>query len=882
MKLLEGKVAIVTGAGGGLGRSHALALAGEGAKVVVNDPGVSRDGSGGPGTRMADAVVAEIQKSGGQAVANYDSVADAGEKVVKAAVDAFGKVDILVNNAGILRDKTIHNMTDEMWDLVLAVHLRGTFVCTRAAARVMKEKGQGGRIINTTSVAGLKGNFGQSNYSAAKAGIYGFTMTASMELLKDGITVNAIAPIAKTRMTEEIDSVPPEYRPEEVSPVVVFFASDLAKDLTGRIIGVHGRHLFEYRMENSEGREKKESWTPAEINEWIRTPDSPKTAPAAPSGGGNKVAGIFKALPAAFDPEKAAGWDSLMHFAITGSGDWTVEVKDKKVRVSEGKPEGATSVITTDTDTLVGMVEGRVKGDMAFMSGKLKATKVPDLGKFGKAFDFRKIKIDGPSAVAAPSGGSTSVAQIFDALPGAFDPEKSAGWDTLIHFAVSEAGDWTVEVKDRKVKVAHGKPASPTSVITTDAATLIGMVEGRIKGDMAFMSGKLKATKVPDLGKFGKAFDFKKIKVSGGAPVAAPAASRGPVELTPLLSRLQAQFLPEKAAGFNATLLFKVDGQAATLEIKDKSASVKPPVPLATCTITTDSATLSGIVDGSLDGQKAFGEGKIKVTHLPSWLKFRQMFSFAPEKGLHRSLIGKRYGGAAQLIRPEKLAAYDAAVGDDGSIVFPVTLVKDPFVKLFEDPDFNGELSRMVHGEQVFVFHRPLKAWDLITPRGRVLGIEDKSSGQVLNFGQRIYCEGELVVEMESRLFFRGETKGEKSAPPPPVVKPPTTSTSQVTVAADLPRRYAEASGDMNPIHVDKTFAQSAGFKDVILHGLGTLALVARTFPQRPKRLQVRFAKPVYPNDILTTSFWKKDDRVEFETLNASGEAVLSQGLLHL
>src|SRR5579862_2151911 len=883
MKLLDGKVAIVTGAGGGLGRAHALALSGEGAKIVVNDPGVSRDGGGGVGAKMADAVVAEIRRAGGEAVASYDSVADAGDQIVKAAVDAFGRVDILVNNAGILRDKTILNMTDEMWDLVLAVHLRGTFLCTRAAAKVMKEKGQGGRIINTTSVAGLKGNFGQSNYSAAKAGIYGFTMTASMELLKDGITVNAIAPIAKTRRTEEIDSVPAEYRPEEVSPVVVFFASDLAKDLTGRIVGVHGRHLFEYRMETSEGKEKKDAWTPAEINAWIRTPETPRTAAAAPAGGGNKVSAIFQALPGAFDPEKSAGWDTDIHFAVTGSGDWTVAVKNKTVTVAEGKHAAPTSVITTDTDTLVGMVEGRIKGDMAFMSGKLKATKVPDLGKFGKAFDFKKIKLDGGAAAAAPAaGGGNPVSGIFQALPGAFDPEKSAGWDTVIHFAVTGAGDWTVAVKDKKVTVAEGKPAAPTSVITTDADTLVGMVEGRIKGDMAFMSGKLKATKVPDLGKFGKAFDFKKIKLGAPAAPSTPPATKGPVDLGSLLARLQGQFVPEKAAGFNATLLFKVDGQAVTLEIKDRAASVKPAVPLATCTITTDGATLSGIVDGSLDGQKAFSEGKIKITHLPSWLKFRQMFAFVPEKGLHRSLIGKRYGGSAQLIRPEKLAAYDAAVGDQGSIVFPVTLVKDPFVKLFEDPEFNGELSRMVHGEQVFVFHRPLRAWDLITPRGRVLGIEDKSSGQILNLGQRIYCEGELVVEMESRLFFRGESKGEKASAPPAPAKPAPTSTSQVTVAADLPRRYAEASGDMNPIHVDKTFAQSAGFKDVILHGLGTLALVARTFPQRPKRLQVRFAKPVYPGDTLTTSFWKKEDTVEFETLNASGEAVLSQGLLQL
>ena len=876
MKLLEGKVAIITGAGGGLGRAHALAFAAEGAKVLVNDPGVSRDGSGG-GAKMADTVVDEIKKAGGQAAANYDSVADAGEKIVKAAVDAFGKVDILVNNAGILRDKTIHNMTDDMWDLVVAVHLRGTFLCTRAAAKAMKDKGTGGRIINTTSVAGLKGNFGQSNYSAAKAGIYGFTLTAAMELAKDGITVNAIAPIAKTRMTEEIESVPAEYRPEEVSPLVVFFASDLSKDLSGRIIGVHGRHLFEYKMEITEGKEKKEAWTPAEIGEWIRTPETPKSAaPAAAAGGGPSVGAVFKALPGAFDPEKSAGWDSLLHFAVTGAGDWTVEVKNKTVRVAEGKPDAPTCVITVDADTLIGMVQGKIKGDAAFMSGKLKATKVPDLGKFGKAFDFKKIKLDAPAAAPAGGGGG-SIASVFQSLPGAFDAEKSAGWDTLIHFAVTGAGDWTVEVKDKKVRVAEGKPAAPTSVITTDADTLLGMVEGKIKGDMAFMSGKLKATKVPDLAKFGKAFDFKKIKV--GAPAAAAPAAPKSVDLQSVLSRMVGQFLPDKAAGFNGTILFKVDGQAATLEIKDRTVAVKPPVPLPTCMITIDGGTLSGIVDASVDVQKAFSEGKIKVTHPPSWMKFRQIFKFEPEKGLHRSLIGKKYGGAAMLIRPEKLAAYEAAVEDAGTLIFPVTLVKDPFVKLFEDPDFNGELSRMVHGEQVFTFHRPLKAWDLITPRGRVLGIEDKSSGQILNFGQRLYCEGDLVVEMESRLFFRGESKGEKAPAAAPPARPAPTSTSKVTVPPDLPRRYAEASGDMNPIHVDKTFAQSAGFKDVILHGLGTLALVAKSLPKDLVQLQVRFAKPVYPNDPLTTSFWRSGDRIEFETLNAAGEAVLSQGV---
>ena len=205
MGLLEGKVAIVTGSGGGIGRAEALLLAQEGASVVVNDVGGGRDG-GGHSSNMADQVVAEIVASGGNAVASYDTVASAegAERIVKTAVDRFGRLDILINNAGILRDKTLLKMDDAMWDSVIAVHLRGTFLCTKAAAQQMISQGRGGRIVNTTSLSGMLGNFGQSNYSAAKAGIYGFTRTSSIELQKHRITVNAIAPIAKTRMTEDL------------------------------------------------------------------------------------------------------------------------------------------------------------------------------------------------------------------------------------------------------------------------------------------------------------------------------------------------------------------------------------------------------------------------------------------------------------------------------------------------------------------------------------------------------------------------------------------------------------------------------------------------------------------------------------------------------
>lgn len=276
MGLLDGKVALITGAGGGIGRAHALLFAKEGAKVVVNDLGGARDGTG-RGTTMAEKVCEEIKAAGGQAVPSYDDVSDraGAENMVKTAVDAFGQLDILVNNAGILRDKTLLKMDDEMWDLVVRVHLRGTYLCTQAAARHMAERGKGGRIVNTSSVSGLMGNFGQSNYSAAKAGIYGFTRTASMELRKYNITVNALAPVALTRLTEDLPMMKalPNAKdllaPEHIAPAALFLASDLASDVTGSVLAVEGPRMYLFKMiqTNAVMARDGKQWTAQEIKE---------------------------------------------------------------------------------------------------------------------------------------------------------------------------------------------------------------------------------------------------------------------------------------------------------------------------------------------------------------------------------------------------------------------------------------------------------------------------------------------------------------------------------------------------------------------------------------------------------------------------------------
>jgi NAD(P)-dependent dehydrogenase (short-subunit alcohol dehydrogenase family) len=223
----DGKVAIITGAGGGLGRSHALDLARRGALVVVNDLGGSVDGTGS-GTTAAQAVVDEIKAAGGEAVANYDSVAtpDGGRAIVQTALDSFGRVDVIINNAGILRDASFKNMDADKLGAVLDVHLRGAFHVTQPAWEQMRAQNYG-RIVNTTSGAGLFGNFGQTNYGAAKMGLVGLTKVLAVEGAKNNIKANAIAPVAKTRMTEDIlGPLADKLLPESVTPLVTFLVHE--------------------------------------------------------------------------------------------------------------------------------------------------------------------------------------------------------------------------------------------------------------------------------------------------------------------------------------------------------------------------------------------------------------------------------------------------------------------------------------------------------------------------------------------------------------------------------------------------------------------------------------------------------------------------------
>nr|WP_042186165.1 SDR family oxidoreductase [Kibdelosporangium sp. MJ126-NF4]CEL17126.1 Putative uncharacterized protein (Hypothetical short-chain type dehydrogenase/reductase) [Kibdelosporangium sp. MJ126-NF4]CTQ91645.1 Putative uncharacterized protein (Hypothetical short-chain type dehydrogenase/reductase) [Kibdelosporangium sp. MJ126-NF4] len=279
-KLCSGRVVIVTGAARGIGRAHALAFAAEGAHVVVNDYGVGLDGAGASTGPAAD-VVAEIEAAGGSAVANTDDVAswDGAARLVETAVQAFGRLDVLVNNAGFLRDRMLVTMSEDEWDAVVRVHLKGHFATLHHAAAHWRAVAKSGalpdaRVINTSSGAGLLGSVGQGNYSAAKAGIVGLTLVASAELARYGVTVNAIAPAARTRMTEQTFAstmaAPTDgfdtMAPENISPLVVWLGSTESRDITGRVFEVDGgRICLAEGWHPGPTATKPTRWSPAEL-----------------------------------------------------------------------------------------------------------------------------------------------------------------------------------------------------------------------------------------------------------------------------------------------------------------------------------------------------------------------------------------------------------------------------------------------------------------------------------------------------------------------------------------------------------------------------------------------------------------------------------------
>jgi NAD(P)-dependent dehydrogenase (short-subunit alcohol dehydrogenase family)/acyl dehydratase/putative sterol carrier protein len=417
----DGRVAIVTGGGGGLGRVYALELARRGAKVVVNDVGGEADGRGssrGP----ADRVVREIEEEGGEAIASYESVTspEGGERIVGAALEKWGRVDILINNAGILRDRTMGKMTEEMWVGVREVHLDGAWHVTGPAYREMRERGYG-RIVLTTSAAGLYGNYGQANYGAAKMGLVGLMNTLKLEGEKHGVKVNTVAPIAVTRLTEGL--VPEEMRgrlrPEAVAPLVIYLCSEQCAE-SGLILNAGMGHFSRVAIVEGPGvtiGDGTTEVTPEEIHRnWgaiqavedareykdamaalagmLSGPPKPRVGeePEAATGAGDGVAAAFARMSESFNAAAAAGVDVEFQFIISGpgGGEWSAVVRDGACQIERGTHAKPTTTLKMAGEDFLAMAEGRLSPMKAYTSGKLriegdlmKSQLVPKLWRFG-------------------------------------------------------------------------------------------------------------------------------------------------------------------------------------------------------------------------------------------------------------------------------------------------------------------------------------------------------------------------------------------------------------------------------------------------------------------------------------------------------------------
>jgi NAD(P)-dependent dehydrogenase (short-subunit alcohol dehydrogenase family)/acyl dehydratase/putative sterol carrier protein len=398
----DDRVAIVTGAGAGLGRIYALELAKRGARVVVNDLGGARDGSGEGSRGPADRVVDEIKALGGEAVANYDSVATAegGENIVKTAMDTFGTVDIVINNAGILRDKSFLKMEPENWHIVLDVHLNGAYNVSRPAFAAMRNKGYG-RILMTTSAAGLYGNFGQTNYTAAKMGLVGLMNTLKLEGEKYNIRVNTIAPVAASRLTEDI--LPPDFldklKPELVAPMALYLVSEQcpvsgniynvgmgcinrAAIVTGpgAVLGngreIPGPELVQTKWDSITSLEKAKEYqnVTEQIGDLLAAFSQPAEAAADSGQGFAVVAEVFDAMPGSFVADAAAGVDVIFQYNISGhgGGDWFSIIKDATCQVEAGSHEKPSCTLKMSDSDFLDLMNGKLPAMQAYTSGKLK------------------------------------------------------------------------------------------------------------------------------------------------------------------------------------------------------------------------------------------------------------------------------------------------------------------------------------------------------------------------------------------------------------------------------------------------------------------------------------------------------------------------------
>lgn len=549
-------------------RAYALLLASRGASVVVNDLGTSTTGSGSS-SKAADLVVEEIKKNGGKAVANYDSVED-GEKIVKTAVDAFGKVDIVINNAGILRDTSFLKMKDQDWDLIYRVHLKGAYKVTKAAWPYMMQN-KYGRIIMTSSAAGIYGNFGQANYSAAKLGLHGFGLALAKEGQKNNIYTNTIAPLAGSRMTATImpEDVVKALSPEYVAPLVAFLVSEGCKS-NGGIFEVGAGWVAKLRWERSHG-----ALFPVDSD--LSIEDVSKYW---------DVVGDFSA--------KAEHPSTLNDSMGIVTGNLNNKGSDRKYPAKAAAPSGAAASSSKPSASASG-ASSASSGSSGFQAQAI--------------FDIlsQRISSEGPALVSKVNG-------IFEFDLGANGKRQS----------------WTVDLKSSSPSVKTGKQGTPNVTLTMNDEDFVALMTGKLNPQSAFMNGKLKIKGDMALAMKLETLTKGMPKPSAPAAAAAPAPSSASSASSGAASDFKAQAvfdaLSKRIGTEGAALVSKVNGvfefdlgangkrQSWTVDLKSSTPSVKEGKQgTPNVTLTMNDEDFVALMTGKLNPQNAFMNGKLKI-----------------------------------------------------------------------------------------------------------------------------------------------------------------------------------------------------------------------------------------------------------------------------
>ncbi|KAK3949116.1 hypothetical protein QBC32DRAFT_42508 [Pseudoneurospora amorphoporcata] len=869
----DGQVVVVTGAGGGLGKAYCLFFGSRGASVVVNDLGASFKGEGNS-TKAADVVVNEIKAAGGKAVANYDSVEN-GDKIIETAIKEFGRIDILINNAGILRDISFKNMKDEDWDLIFKVHVKGSYKTARAAWPYFRKQ-KFGRVINTASAAGLFGNFGQANYSAAKLAMVGFTETLAKEGIKYNILSNVIAPIAASRMTETV--MPPDVlalmKPEWVVPLVAVLVHKNNTSETGSIFEVGGGHVAKLRWERSSGLLLKadESYTPgAIIKKWDQVTDF--SNPQYPTGPNDFLTLLEESLKLGpNDPGEKVDFTGRVAL-VTGGGAGIGRA------YCLAFARAGASVVVND---LVNPDD--VVNEIKRMGGKAVGAKFS--AEDGDAVVKVAIDTFGRIDIVVNNAGILR--------DKAFNNMDDSLWDPVMNvhargtYKVTKAA-WPYFLKQKYGRVLN----------TTSTSGIYGN----------FGQANYAAAKCAILG-FSRALALEGAKyniyVNTIAPNAGTAMTKTilpeelvqafkPDYIAPLVLALCSDKVPKNPTGG----LYEVGsgwcGQTRWQRTFGHGFPVDVPLTPEEVVkhwndiITFDSrsdhpAKASDSIEKIMANmENRAGEGKSGAAeneHLAAIKKFTGVEGKGTEYTFdERDVCLYNLGIGAK--RTEIKYIFE---GNEDFEVIPTFGVIPPFNTempfSFDDLVPNFSPMMLLHGEQYLEVRKyPIPTSGRLVSKGKLLEVVDKGSAAIAKQGITTYNAetGEELFYNEMTVFLRGcggfggQKKPTDRGASTAANKPPARSPDAVVEVQTTEEQAAlyRLSGDYNPLHVDPAFAKMGGFKVPILHGLCSFGIAGKAVYEKFgkfKNIKVRFAGTVNPGQTLVTEMWKEGNKVVFQT----------------